>query len=325
MNSKSMTALPDGRRVDTGELRRRIADAEAQGLPADEFGVLIADARTALIDELRRDDVRADYARAIRDSGLHPDTLINDAIVAIGNDPQLPFCEIGTVLGATMNAGQLGLRIGVMGQSFLSAYWSKRDRMYKCQLIVGYQGYLTLCFRSELVTAINAEVVYECEEQAGNFEFEWRFEPGNAGARLVHRPDPGIVSRSKEPIHAFYAAALTVGGGYAVTRPWGIKAMHEHRDLYAQRNQRGDFVNLWADPLTFPQMGRKTMLRELCFRSLPKSAQIAHLIAADEGVRSDMSPSLAPGQTTEQEPPDTSVITAETLEEHTLHPADRNA
>lgn len=318
------TAPPDERRVSTDAIRRRIADAELEGLPAEEFAVLIGDARKSMIDTLRADTVLEDYRKAIRESGLSADTLINDAVVAISNDEKLPFCEVGTVLGAVMNAAQLGLRIDVLGQSFLAPYWSRLDQIYKCQLVIGYQGYLTLCWRSELVTAISAEVVYQSEVDAGNFEFEWLYQPGNAGPRLRHKPDTSIISRADEPLHAFYATALTTGGGYAVTRPWGIKVMEEHRELYAQRDRLGLIVPIWRNPNTFPQMARKTMLRELCYRSLPKSAALAHLIAADEGVRVNMSPTLQAGQTTLHEPPDTTVITAETLEDHKLHPADRS-
>jgi len=333
--------LPADRRIDTTALRERIVRANDDGLPRAELDTLSADAASFLKTELVR--MENDY-RAAAPPGFDAAMLVRDACVAVSSVEGLWQADVSTVLGAAMSAAQLGLRIGVLGQCWILPFWSKQKRTMLAQLIIGYKGYTELCFRSGRVVGLASEIVYEREVDGGGFEFYFT----ERQPHLMHRPDIRIKSRRSCPrcnetdpgcpniaehgelIHAFYATARTKGGGFAVTRPWGLEMMREHRALYAGRSNRTGKINqFWLNE--FPAAGRKTMIRELV-RLLPKSSEVAHAAFADEGVRDTFSPNVQPGDATAHETHDGTVLeghaeaaaeaAAEAMGAQTQHPAD---
>jgi recombination protein RecT len=88
-------------------------------------------------------------------------------------------------------------------------------------------------------------------------------------------------------IRCFYSTGRLVNGGYTVTEPYSIARMEAHRDKHAPRNRDKEIVGPWKD--NFPEMGQKTMVL-VNYRLLPKSAEMAIAMEADEGVRLDLSP-----------------------------------
>lgn len=331
-----------GRRIDTEQIRRRLAESRQEGATRQELSALQADALNLLKNELRA--MTGDFAKAKR--GLDADTLVSDACVALSRVEGLWEAEPSTVLGAVMTAAQLGLRIGVLGQSFLLPFWSRQDGVQKAQLVIGYQGYVQLCYSGGRVVDMASEIVYQKEADAGKF----RFHRTEDRPHLFHEPDISIDSRDSCPlchelnpdcenlnnhgelIHGFYAQARVKGGGFNVTRPWGLKMMLSHRARYTKKDRNGRPPWFWTH--NFPAAGRKTMARELT-RLLPKTTDLANALYADEGVRSTWSPRTQPGDATEHETYDTMTSDAEsgeaaaeslaqTMEQQTMHPLDRD-
>lgn len=306
-----MTLPPQERKVDAVDIRSRLSQANTDGLPRGELDVLAADAANFIKAEIQRE--RDTFAQGLV-RGFNVDTLINDAITAVSHpESELWRCEPSTILGGIMNAGQMGLRIGVGGQSWLLPFWSASDQIMKAQIMIGYQGWVNLCYRSGQVVDVASEVVYQKEFEAGKFKF-WRTEER---PHLHHEPDLTI-SSVKEPIFAFYATARTKGKGFFVTRPWSLGMMEEHRDTFAMRGRNGSHGWFWVRH--FAKAGKKTMVRELT-SLMPKSFELEQAFATDGGVRNTYSPNVAPGEATAHEKPHI-VISADQIEASTTHPAD---
>lgn len=344
---------PFSRRITTDTIRERIAMARGDGMPRQELEVLETDAINALKRELRA--MKTEFAKAML-PGLDAEMVVRDACTAVSRTEGLWEAEPSTVLGAAMTAAQLGLRIGVLGHSWILPFWSSHDKTQKAQLMIGYQGYIDLCYRSGLVVDMATEIVYQKEADAGRFDF-WRTEDR---PHLLHKPliddistrdscplcqetDPRCdnIDNHGDRIHAFYACARTKGGGFNVTRPWGLNMMLAHRARYAKKDRHGRPSLFWTRD--FPAAGRKTMARELT-RLLPKTTQLANALYADEGVRNTFSPRMEAADATEHENYDGVIVdgvdgvdgadagsadasraaTAEHMETETLHPADRD-
>jgi recombination protein RecT len=217
-----------------------------------------------------------DQFAAAMPQGMEAKQLVRDVYTCISQNPNLGRAVPNTVLGAAMTCAQLGLRPGVLGHAWILPYWDGKDRVYKAQLILGYQGLVDLAYRSGLVKDIASRIVYEKDE----FRVEWNAD----GDKLIHRPyldgDPG------EP-RLYYAVARTTAGGYWFTRPMTVADMQAHRDKHAPRNKDRKIVGPWVSD--FDGMGLKTVIRKL-MKLLPKSTAVGHALAHDEGVRYDPAP-----------------------------------
>jgi recombination protein RecT len=223
--------------------------------------------------------------------GMEATQLIRDALTCLRGNPKLAECEHLSVLGALMTCAQLGLRPGVpaLGEAWLLPFWDSRSNQRKAQLIIGYQGYVQLGHRSGLLASLHSRTVYEndlFDVEYGAAEDIWRHKP---------RWPRG------EPI-MFYAVGRTTNGGYAVTDPWTVADMEEHRDRFAMaRNSQGQVVGPWAD--NFEAMASKTMLLRV-MKLLPKSTEQQRAIANDGVVRVDVTPDAIDG-TVVDEPEET--------------------
>lgn len=330
--------LPADRKATTEAIKARLAIARNDGASQGEKAALELDAANFLKRELR--SMRDEYAKAVP-TGYDPEMLVRDACTAVSRTEGLWEAEASTVLGAVMSAGQLGLRLGVLGQSWILPFWNGRNARVEAQLIIGYQGYLELCYRSGKVVEVSSEIVYQREYDDDRFDFGYVEER----PWLRHNPDLTIASRRSCPrcnetnpkcdniadhgemIYAFYARARTQGGGFFLPRPWGLEMMREHRRLYAKKTRAGVVKGPWSDQ--FPAMGQKTMIRQLV-RTLPKSPELAHALAADEGVRHTFNANVKPGDATVHDDYDGVILDGQTAEdaaedaaERTQHPADR--
>jgi recombination protein RecT len=217
-----------------------------------------------------------EYQKAMP-KGMEAVQLVRDALTCLRTVRDLDKCEPGSVLGALMTCAQLGLRPGLLGQAWPLPFWDKHSGGHKAQLVIGYQGYVELGYRSGRVTAITARTVHEADE----FDVTYYADRDD----MVHRPRWNNGERGE--ITHFYSTARLVNGGYAVTDPYSTEEMRAHRDEYAPRNREGKIVGVWGS--NFEAMGLKTMVR-VNYKLLPKSAEMAVAMDADEGVRVDLNP-----------------------------------
>lgn len=239
--------------------------------------------------------------------GVEAGQLIRDAMTCLRTTKNLDKCEADSVLGGLMTLAQLGLRpgVGALGHAWLLPFWDKNagpknargfgTGAHRAQLVIGYQGYAELAYRSGRVLNIAPRVVYTKDF----FELEYGLE----GDRLTHRP---FLDGPRGDARLYYAVARLKDGGYAITDPMSQADMEAHRDRFAmakakekikgEETGRMIIVGPWADH--FEAMALKTMVRRLA-KLLPKSTDFAYALAVDEGVRVDISPVSAPDEVTE--------------------------
>lgn len=198
------------------------------------------------------------------------DRMIRVACTELRKNPVLAECNQRSLIGAIVEASQLGLEIGgVLGQAYLVPYNVKvkgingaPDRWEKAaQLIPGYRGLVDIARRSGQISTIEARVVHSKDE----FEFEFGLEP-----RLKHRPstdqDPGVAQY-------IYAIAHLRDGG----RQYELMTVREIEAIRARSksSSNGPWVTDWEE------MAKKTVLRRLC-KLLPVSVEMQRAVALDE-------------------------------------------
>lgn len=196
-----------------------------------------------------------------------------DAIQLVRKTPKLKQCDPNSVLGGLVTCAQLDLRPGVGGEAWLIPMWNRNGNGgrggFEATLVIGYQGLVTLARRSDLLGDVQVIRIYDNDR----FEFSWDYD------RLVHEPnwrDPGEVI-------GWYAVVKLTNGLTRVERPWTVRDMEIHRDLYAMaRKKGGEVVGPWRD--NFNAMADKTMMIR-ALKTAPKSYSLQAGLWSDGGVR----------------------------------------
>lgn len=260
-----------------GGLRQRVAQANGGGTPGAEV-----ERRDSLKAQIER--MMPEYQMAMP-KGMEAAQLVRDALTCLRKIDHLAECEPASVLGALMTTAQLGLRPAVLGHAWPLPYWDGRAGGYKAQLVIGYQGYVELGYRSGRISAITSRIVRHGEK----FTLVYHEDRDE----LTHEPSADDLPGE---IRAFYSTARLVNGGYTVTEPWSLARMEAHREKHAPRNKQQAIVGPWKD--NFPEMGQKTMVL-VNYKLLPKSAEMSIAMEADGGLRLDLSPTANAGEVTQ--------------------------
>lgn len=251
-----------------GGLRARAAGTAMPGNEVDQRG--FADRKAAEI-KTKIHQMEQQFQLAMP-RGVEAAQLIRDAMTVISANPQIGLCDQRSVLGGLMTCAQLGLRPGVLGQAWLIPFKGK------AQLIIGYQGLLSLANRSGDIASISARMVHEKDI----FEMEYGLDE-----RLVHKPGPG----QRGPVTGYYCVVRTKSGG----RYWeyiSVADAEEHRDKFAMARKDGKVVGPWVDH--FDSMALKTaIIRTL--KLAPRNTELQTAIDIDGSVRMDITPTADPG------------------------------
>lgn len=238
---------------------------------------LISENQDALVNdgyEAGVASMQAQFAALMPSDNESARRITADAIQLIRKTPKLKQCSPLSIIGGLVTCAQLDLRPGVGGESWLIPLYNKQANGgrggFEATLIIGYQGYQALARRSELLGDVQAIRIYENDE----FEFAWDYD------RLVHKPDwrePGAVI-------GWYAVVKLTNGITRVERPWTVKDMEAHRDLYAMAKNKktGAISGPWRD--NFEAMADKTMILR-ALKNAPKSYALQAGLWTDGGVR----------------------------------------
>lgn len=197
--------------------------------------------------------------------GMDGDRIARLALTCIRKDKALADCTPESFAGALLTAAAMGLEPGINGQAYLVAYGRE------CTLIVGYQGFVDLFWRSPLAKQISAHAVHENDE----FDYEYGLDP-----KLTHKP----AKSDRGKVTHYYAAATLMTGASVFL----VLAEDEVKEL-----RKGARKSSIADPMRWMQ--RKTAVRQL-IKMLPKSAELNRAIEADERPGTELQAELVAAQ-----------------------------
>lgn len=190
--------------------------------------------------------IKSQFLAAIpKVSGLTPDRLIRVALTEFRKNPYLQNCDPVSFCGAVMQAAQLGLEFGEVKHCALVPY------KQECKLMIQYQGYLALLWRSKAVTNVQAKVVYEGDDFSVSF---------GSSSKLVHVPR----FKTTVPTH-FYAGSTPVGGEF-MFEVMSVAQVEDHKNRYARGLDKRD--SPWNT--SFESMALKTVIRKM-IKLLPLS------------------------------------------------------
>lgn len=196
---------------------------------------------------------------------LRPEKLVRLAMGACQSNPKLLECTQKSLLGCIMEAAKLGFEVNSpLRQCSLVPFRIKGQMT--CTLIPEYRGLMDLARQSGQVSWINAAVVYQGEEH----EYAEGLEPV-----LRHVPK-NDVDRSESNIVAAYAVARLKDGSTQFIWMW--KSEVDARRSRSRASDSGPWVTDYA------QMAKKTCIKELCDKRLPRSTELARAIDLDNDV-----------------------------------------
>lgn len=203
---------------------------------------------------------KGEIARALP-KHLNADTMTRIALTCFRMNPKLGECAPASVFAAVIQASQLGLRPGLMGECYLIPY------KQECTLQIGYQGLLELVRRSGLVESIGAYLVHERD----TYQVRFGTDPG-----IEHQP---YLDGDRGDVKFGYAVAKLKGGGVhvEVMTTSEIERIRA-RSQNVQNAQRYGKKTPWDTD--WDEMARKTLIRRIC-KYLPKSPDLALAMALD--------------------------------------------
>ncbi len=176
--------------------------------------------------------------------------------------PKLAECTKPSLLGAFMECASLNLEPGVNGACWLLPFRNKGTM--EATFVIGYKGLLDLCWRSQMVSAVYADVVYDDDA------FEWQ---RGTDAWIKHRPagttiDPDRITHAYAVIETIYSGKMFE----VCTR--------EQIDKVRDRSPSGQkATSPWTTD--FAPMAKKTALK-LVGKLAPTSTELARAIELDD-------------------------------------------
>jgi recombination protein RecT len=192
------------------------------------------------------------------------DRLIRVALTSVQKNPKLLECDKISLLGAIVQAAQLGLEPdGITGLVYLVPFWNSKKKISEVQLMIGYKGLMNLARRSGEIGAIEARLVF----QKDRFTYVLGLRPV-----LEHYPYDGS-DDAGEMIYG-YAIAHFKDGSTPQFEVMTKAQIDKHRNRSMAKDS-GPWVT------DYEEMARKTVVRKL-LKYTPSSIEIQRAIALDE-------------------------------------------
>ncbi|WP_077616911.1 recombination protein RecT [Caenibacillus caldisaponilyticus] len=198
---------------------------------------------------------------------MDPDRMARIALTTIRTNPKLLEASVPSLLGAVMQAAQLGLEPGLIGHCYLVPFKNGKTGQTDVQFIIGYKGMIDLARRSGQIQNIYAHAVYEKDE----FEYELGLEP-----KLKHKPS---MEADRGEMIGVYAVAHFKDGGYQFE--------FMPKEEIEKRRRRSKAANNGPWVTDYEEMAKKTVIRHM-WKYLPISVEIQQAAAHDETYRRDV-------------------------------------
>jgi recombination protein RecT len=197
---------------------------------------------------------------------MDADRMARIALTTIRTNPKLLECSVPSLLGAVMQAAQLGLEPGLIGHCYLVPFKNNKTGQTDVQFIIGYKGMIDLARRSGNIESIYAHAVYSND----TFEYEYGLHP-----KLVHKP---AMTDRGEFIGAYAVAHFKDGGYQFEFMP---------KEEIEKRRKRSKAANNGPWVTDYEEMAKKTVIRHM-WKYLPISIEIQQAATQDEVVRKDI-------------------------------------
>jgi recombination protein RecT len=236
---------------------------------------------------LQSEKVQNAIARALP-RHITPERMIRVAMTALQKTPSLAECEQRSLISSIIQASELGLEPNTpLQQCYLIPFYNKNTKRKEAQLMIGYRGMISLARRSNQISGIYAEIVYEHDF----FEITYGLDKN-----LVHKPDLNLEDRGKKI--GVYAVAK-FKDGYTDFEYMNAAEVAKIR----KRSQSGDSGPWVTDE---GEMWRKTPIRRL-WKRLPQSIEDVTLqkaIEIDTGFDTSFDADITPLELGEGEAPE---------------------
>lgn len=197
------------------------------------------------------------------------DRLMRLTMTTIRTTPELRQADVGSLLGGVMQAAQLGLEPGLLGQCYLLPFKNNKKGITEVQFIIGYKGMIDLARRSGHIQSIYAHAVYENDD----FEYELGLDP-----KLRHTPS---MDSDKGKFLGSYAVAHFKDGGYQMEFMPKAEIDKRRNSSPGGRSKYSPWNNYYEE------MANKTVIRHM-WKYLPISVEVQQQVAHDEGTARDI-------------------------------------
>lgn len=209
-----------------------------------------------LIQEIQAPNFQRQLAMALP-RHLTPERQMRVLCTALQKVPKLAQCDRHSLFGSIITASQLGLEVCTpLGHAHLIPY------KQTCQLIIGYQGYVDLAWRSGRLVSIRANVVRDGDV--------WEYEEG-LHPKLRHIPSEDGTGA----LRRVYAIAEIKDGGIQHVV---LNKGHIEKARASSASSRGS-DSPWNT--NEEEMWKKTAIRRLA-KLLPLSVEFATALTLDE-------------------------------------------
>ncbi len=197
---------------------------------------------------------------------IDPARMVKMALMACEKVPQLMECSPKSIFMGLLQASEMGLEVGGgFGHAYLLPF--KRE----ATLVVGYQGYIELMYRTGHVSSVRSALVFEGDT--------WEYEEGTT-PRIVHKPDLEA-DRTPEALRYAYAVVHLQSGGPAV------QEVMTKKEIEATRKRSPSATSSKSPWVTdYLAMARKSPIRRIA-KLLPKSRELAQALDIDENPDSE--------------------------------------
>lgn len=189
---------------------------------------------------------------------IDPQRFLRIALTTLRSNPALLQCSPESVVGAIIQAAQLGLEVDpFLGQAYLIPY--RNGDQQECQLQPGYRGYIKLSRNSGEIRSLAAHIVHEGEA----FEYEQGTEK-----YLRHRPSDEF---EENKISHVYAVVEYTNGGvdFEVMTHAGVEKV--------RTKSKAPNSPAWRE--SWGEMAKAKVIRRLSKR-LPVNAENSSLVKA---------------------------------------------
>ena len=227
---------------------------------------------------------------------MDADRLFRLAMTTIRTTPALKEADMASLLGAVMQAAQLGLEPGLLGQCYLLPFKNNKKGITEVQFVIGYKGMIDLARRSGHIESIYAHAVYEKDE----FEYELGLEP-----KLKHKPS---MEADRGEFIGAYAVAHFKDGGYQ----FEFMPKSEIEKRKARSKSANSSYSPWKTD--YEEMAKKTVIRHM-WKYLPISVEIQEAVSYDEGTAKSIK-DVTPDDDIFLNPPEPIEVEAEEVEEN---------